>query len=410
LNVGPTIMLDKMDPLLLADPYPFYRTLYDRDPVLWVDGLFGVGAWVVTSHAVASAVLRDKSFGKDGSSVLPPEKLALIPAQNETVIERRRNNMLFCDPPTHTRLRSLVAQTFTPRTVERLRPRIAEITRQLLDNIDGVGTFDLLATLAFPLPVIVIAELLGVPPEDRDRFKEWSTVLTRAINPAATAEDFQAIQRVLPELDGYLSIVIEERRREPRFDLISDLVLAHEAGDRLNMEELLATCRLILSAGHETTMNFIGNGVLALLRHDEQRARLADDPSLLPNAVEELLRYDSPVQMTVRFAFADAALGERAARRGDLVLLLLGAANRDPAQFRNGDALDLARDNASTHLAFGGGIHYCLGAALARIEGEQAIGALFARFPSLRLGAAPLGWRHNFVLRGLETLPVTVAT
>jgi cytochrome P450 len=404
------MMLDILDPATLQDPYPLYRLLYARDPVLWVEGLFGLGAWVVTSHAVASSVLRDKSFGKDGSQVLPLEKLRQIPAQNETVMERRRNNMLFCDPPTHTRLRGLVAQTFTPRTVERLRPRIAAITEQLLDRLAGRRDFDLLDALAFPLPVIVIAELLGVPPEDRDRFKAWSTVLTRAINPAATDADFQAIQRVLPELDGYLSIVIDDRRRHPRFDLISELVLAHEAGDRLSMEELLATCRLILSAGHETTVNLIGNGVLALLRDRAQRERLAADAALLPNAVDELLRYDSPVQMTLRFAFADTQLADHAIKRGDLVLVLVGAANRDPAQFPDGEVLELGRANAHTHLGFGAGIHYCLGATLARIEAEQAIGALLQRFPSLALGATPLRYRPSLVLRGLEALPVCVAS
>jgi cytochrome P450 len=403
------MMLDKLDPALLANPYPFYRGLYDRDPVLWIDGLFGLGAWAVTSHAVASAVLRDKKFGKDASHVLPPEKLKLIPAQNQEIMERRRANMLFSDPPTHTRLRALVAQTFTPRTVERLRPRIAEITRQLLDDVGERREIDLLQALAFPLPVIVIAELLGVPPEDRDRFKQWSTVLTLAVNPAATADDFRKIHRVLPDLDAYLSVIIEQRRQEPRFDLISELVLAQEAGDRLSMEELLATCRLILSAGHETTVNLIGNGVLALLRDRGQRERLAHDAALLPNAVDELLRYDSPVQMTVRIAFEDAPLGPHQARRGDLVLVLVGAANRDPALFRDGDALDVGRDNAHAHLAFGAGIHYCLGAALARIEGELAIGALLQRFPNLQLGDAPLRYRANPVLRGLEALPVTVA-
>jgi cytochrome P450 len=397
------------DPAPLQDPYPLYRTLYDRDPVLWVDGLFGIGAWVVTSHAAVASVLRDKKFGKDGSDVLPPEKLAQIPAQNEALMERRRTNMLFCDPPTHTRLRALVAQTFTPRTVERLRPRIAEITEQLLDQIGTAREVDLLATLAFPLPVIVIAELLGVPPADRDRFRQWSTVLTRAINPAATDEDFREIGRVLPELDAYLSIVIDDRRRHPRFDLISDLVLAHAAGDRLTMDELLGTCRLILTAGHETTVNLIGNSVLALLRHGAQREKLAGDAALMPNAVEELLRYDSPVQLTARFAFEDAPLDGHAVKRGDLVLLLLGAANRDPAQFPDGDVLDVTRANAHAHLAFGGGIHYCLGATLARIEAEQAIGALLRRFPALALAQGPLRYRPNMALRGLEALPVSLA-
>jgi cytochrome P450 len=288
--------------------------------------------------------------------------------------------------------------------VERLRPHIAAIADQLLDAAGP--SFDLIRDFAFPLPIIVISELLGVPPADRDRFKAWSTDITRGLEPQPTAEDLTAVARAIDALDAYMSEVIEERRRAPRADLISDLVQAHEEGDRLSMRELLATCRLILTAGHETTVNLIGNGFLALLRHPDQRAALAADPSLLPGAIEETLRYDSPVQMTLRFAMEDMQLGKHAVKTGDLVLVLVGAANRDPDVFADPDRLDVGRTNAHQHLSFGAGIHYCLGASLARLEGELAIGALLRRRSDLTLSGTPTH-RRNVVLRGLVTFPVS---
>jgi cytochrome P450 len=391
----------------LADPYRKYRMLHDMDPVLYLPGLFGLGAWAVTSHAACSSVLRGKQFGKEGQKVVAPEKLSVFPLERGEAWELRRSNMLFRDPPDHTRLRSLVSQAFTPRIVERLRPSITAITEHLLDAVAGQGRMDLVRDFAFPLPVIVIAELLGVPPEHRDQFKAWSTDLTLGLSPGATAEDLDKVLKVIGAMNTYFAGVVEERRRAPRADLISELVRAQEAGDKLSDAELLTTCRLLLTAGHETTVNLIGNGALALLRHPEERAALAADPSLLPNAVEELLRYDSPVQMTTRFAMEDAPLGDKTAKRGDMVVVLVGGANRDPQHFPDPDRLDLRRANAHSHLSFGGGIHYCLGAPLARLEGEIAIGALLRRFPKLALGSEELVWRLNPVLRGLQALPVT---
>jgi cytochrome P450 len=399
-------MFSALTPELLADPYPMYRLLHERDPVLWMPELFGVGAWLVTSHAVCAAVLRGKQFIKQGEQVLPPETLARIPHQQTELAERRKSNMLFADPPVHTRLRALVTQAFTPRTVEQLRPHIAEIADQLIDGMAARGEMDLIRDFAFPLPVIVIAELLGVPPEDRDRFKAWSTDMTLGVNPAASAEDLGKVQRAIAALDVYLQPIFDERRRAPRNDLISELVRVQEAGDRLSRDELSATCRLLLTAGHETTVNLIGNGVLALLRHPDQRNRLLADAALLPNAVEELLRFDSPVQLSIRFASTDTTLGAHEVKRGDLIVVLLGGANRDPAEFADPDRLDLGRANAGAHLSFGGGIHYCLGAPLARLEGELAIGALLRRLPAMQLTGEPLRWRANAALRGLQSLPL----
>ncbi|HEX2568254.1 MAG TPA: cytochrome P450 [Polyangia bacterium] len=396
-----------MGPEFLANPYPFYDRLRNLSPVLRAPGPLEIGAWLVTSHSACSSVLRSKHFGKEGQKVLPPEKLALIPQESMELVERRRNNMLFRDPPDHTRLRGLVSQAFTPRTIEGLRPHIGEIAEHLLAQAKARGQMDLISDFAFPLPIIVIAELLGVPPEERDRFKAWSNQLIVGLSPLAQKEDFVQVGKAIRELDDYLGGVIEERRRAPRQDLISELIQAQEAGDQLSQDEMVATCRLLLTAGHETTVNLIGNGMLALLRHPEEWARLGSDPSLLPGAIEELLRYDSPVQMTIRFTFEDTELGGQAVKRGDLVMLLTGAANHDPEQYAEPGRLDIGRKNAHTHLAFGSGIHYCLGAPLARLEGQIAIGALLRHMPGLQVATETLEWRQNPVLRGLKSFPVT---
>jgi cytochrome P450 len=404
--------LSRLGPQFVADPYPFYDAVRGAGAggVTWMPGAFGVGAWMVAGHAACSAALKSKHLGKEGHRVLPPERLALLPQEGAQVAEHRKVNMLFRDPPDHTRLRGLVNQAFTPRTIERLRPHIAEIAESLLDAAAATattdGTVDLIRTYAFPLPIIVIAEMLGVSPADRDRFKAWSTVLTQGIKLDATVDDLRQVGGAIAELSAYLREVIEDRRKTPRADLISDLVRVQDAGDRLTMDELLGTCRLILTAGHETTVNLIGNGVLALLQNPDARAALAGDPGLLPGGVEELLRYDSPVQITQRFAMEDTHVGDHAVARGDIVILLLGGANRDPEVFDAPAKVDVRRPNAHAHLSFGTGIHYCLGAPLARLEGEIAIGALLRRFPRLALAGAPLGWRSHMVLRGLNTLPV----
>jgi cytochrome P450 len=399
-------MFAMVGPEFLANPYPFYERLRSVDPVLFMPGIFGAGAWMITRHALCSALLRSKQLGKEGHRVLSPETMALIPQESLVMVERRRTNMLFRDPPDHTRLRGLVNQAFTPRTVERLRPHIAEIAEGLVDRVRDQGRMDLIRDFAFPLPIIIIAELLGVPPEDRDLFKAWSTVMTQGLDPMAGSDVMAKVLVALEALDEYLGGVVEERRQAPRADLISELLAVQEAGDTLSKEELVATCRLLLTAGHETTVNLIGNGMLALLKNPEPRAALAADPSLLPNAIEEFLRYDSPVQMTIRFAFEDLPAGSHTMKKGDIVMLLLGGGNHDPEQFPEPQRLDVTRQNASTHLAFGAGIHYCLGASLARLEGQIAIGTLLRRLPNLGLATETLEWRPSPVLHGLKELPV----
>lgn len=398
-------------PEFFADPYRFYRALHSDAPILWRDGLFGVGGWIVTDYAVCSAGLRSKLFIREAQRVLPPDKVRAVPGEGEAEsLMRRRQNLLFRDPPDHTRLRGLVSLAFTPKMIEQLRHRIETIAEQLVDHALNSGQpIDLIRDVAFPLPITVITEMLGVPVEDRDQFKSWSTAATARYDARLSPQQIRIRQKSLQELDSYLQKVIAERRTNPCADLISDLINAQQSGDKLSDDELIATCRLILNAGHETMVNLIGNGMLALLRHPESMAELGANPELLPNAVQEFLRYDSPVQFTTRFASEDTSLGEeKVAKRGDRVVFLIGAANRDPAQFIDPDRLDLHRENAHTHLSFGGGIHYCLGGPLARLEGEIAFGTILRQAPGMKLATDQLSWRPNTLLRSLTSLPVTV--
>jgi unspecific monooxygenase len=310
------------------------------------------------------------------------------------------------DPPDHTRLRRLVSKAFTARLIERLRPRIEQVVQELL--ADASGEVDLIRALAYPLPVILISELLGVPAQDRDRFKGWSDALARGLDPdfLLPAADIAERDQARLEFAAYFQELSALRRSDPRDDLLSALVAVSDGGDALTEQELLATCILLLVAGHETTVNLIGNGALALLRHPDQLAWLRTHPEAVPAAIEELLRYDPPVQLTLRTALQDTELAGATIKRGELVLLLTGAANRDPTVFEDPDRLDLQRA-ASGHLSFGLGIHFCLGAPLARLEGEIALAALLRR--DITLAGGDLAYRDNLVLRGLARLPVIVS-
>jgi cytochrome P450 len=379
-------------PLLVQfreDPYPLYRYLLAAAPVQWNDFLH---AWTVAHYADVSFVLTDARFSAD--------RTGLAPEAYEVA-----RSMLVSDPPDHTRLRTLVQKAFTPRMVDQLRPHIVEIVNDLLDRAeDKGGTFDVIGDLAYPLPVIVIAELLGIPPEDRETFKDWSATQAASLDPLVTPELMDRAIIARDALHAYLRGIIAQRRRAPKADLISALVAVEERGDTLTEPELVVMCSLLLIAGHETTVNLIGNGLLALLRHPEELTRLHHAPELIGTAIEELLRYDAPVQMTGRVVTHDLELGGQTFHAGDFVLPLLGAANHDPAQFVAPERLDLSR-NPNPHFAFGRGIHFCLGAPLARLEGQVAIGSLVHRFPNLHLAGEPVR-RHQITLRGLTSLPV----
>ncbi len=378
---------------LAADPYPLYRRLRERDPVhrsRLIDG------WVVSRHADVDAALRDhKRFGNDRVAA-SDENLRFSPDHPRS--------MLYRDPPDHTRLRSLVSKAFTPRSVSALRPRIEKIVDGLLDALYGTESFDVIDSLAYPMPVIVIAEMLGIPPEDRDEFRGWSDDVARSIEPLLEEKVARRGEQSMKALQEYLSAIIERRRSDPRDDLISALIQAEEEGDKLTHEELLLTLVLLLVAGNETTKNLVGNGLLALLRHPEELAALRENPQLMESAIDELLRYDSPVQTDGRTALEDAQIGGQSIQKGQYVILLIGAANRDPDVFDDPDRLDVRRD-AGRHMSFGRGIHHCLGAPLARIEGEIMFRKLLERYPRINLSATPR-FRRQIVLRGVESLRV----
>ena len=379
------------------DPYPNYAKLREKDPMHWSHLS---QSWVFTRFDDIDAILRD---GKRFSSADRPDER--MPHDNPFADEPA--SMLFSDPPDHTRLRGLVSKAFTPRAITEMEPRIAEIVDELLAGIEDGATVDLIDVLAYPLPVIVIAEMLGIPAEDRTRFRAWSHIVARTLEPTISRDELREAGVAATELGEYLQGLIRERRDQPGEDLMSLLIAAEEAGDQLSEAELLVTMRLLLVAGNETTTNLIANGLLALLRHPDQLRRLRDNPELMDTAIEELLRFDSPVQTDGRTAVEDVAFGEGVVRSGQRVLLLLGAANHDPDQFSEPDKLDLGREENS-HIAFGRGMHHCLGAPLAHVEGRIAFQGLLDRFADIQLAVEKPRFKDHVVLRGLESLPVTL--
>ncbi len=388
----------------VTDPYPGYRALRSREPV-FQSRLLGI--WFLTRHADVTAVLKDPRFSVGRLETEMVRKMKLFRSLSPEFLVMIEKNLLMLDPPQHTRIRGLVNKAFTPRVVERLRPRIQGLVDDLLDGVSSAGEMDLVRDFAYPLPVTVIAEMLGVEPEDRDRFRRWSADLGALLDPFNAPAGFAAANASFAELAAYFREVIAERRRQPRDDLISGLVAAEEGGAGLAEDELISVCALILGAGYETTSNLIGNAVIALLRNPGERKRLQDDPSLIGSAVEEFLRYDSPVQATDRVASEDCEIGGRRIRKGQLVVTLLGAANRDPEQFADPDRLDVARAD-NRHVAFSQGVHFCLGAGLGRAEAEIAIATLLRRFPNFDGPPDPPAWRPSITLRGPLSLPLTL--
>jgi len=388
-------------PRVYRDPYPTYAKLRARDPVHWN---FLSHAWVFSRHRDIDAILRDHTRFSNDSRQRQGVNLAELSASAPG-----GPSMLFLDPPDHTRLRALVQQAFTPRALEALTPRIRQIAANLLDQIADPSAFEVMETLARPLPMIVMAELLGVPTRDLAQFRTWSHLRARLLEPTITARERQLATQAAYELDAYFLGLIEQRRAAPQDDLISALVAAEAAGDQLSHDELLVMLRLLLVAGNETTTNLIGNGLLALLRHPEQLDILRSDPSLIAGAVDELLRYDSPVQVAGRTATQDIELRDRSIRKGQGIILLLGSANRDPEAFDHPDRLDVTRHGPNM-LSFSRGIHHCLGAPLARLEARILFETLLERFPELRLLTTDPPFSDNIVLRGLEALPVGATT
>ena len=386
-------------PEFIANPYPFYRRLREEDPVHRSTLL--PDTWVVTRYADVAMILRDARFGRHDAENFFREQFGEGPLLNVFT-----KWMLFRDPPDHTRLRNLVNKAFTPRAIEGLRPRIQELVNYLLDAVQTRGSMDIMADLAYPLPVLVICELLGVPAKDRDLFKEWSGDVARTLDPIQMPEMVAKGHAVVDSMVTYFRGLIATLRKNPQGDILSAMIAAEEQGDRLSEDELLANCILLFSAGHETTVNLIGNGLLALIHHPEQKQLLQENPNLIQSAVEEFLRYDGSVQLTGRSTKENVEIGGKLIRQGERVMTVLAAANRDPAQFSDPDRLDITRKD-NYHVALGQGIHFCLGASLARAEGQIAIGTLLQRISRLTLLEETPQWRPAFTLRGLQTLPVT---
>ena len=393
------VAFNPLSPQLRANPYPLYDELRRKDPVHRMRLL---DAWVLTNYEDVDLVLRDhRRFGNEGRD------FGYIPYIS----------MLDLDPPAHTRIRSLVSQGFTPRSVAALEPRIRQRVDELLGAMKGRNRIDLIQDFAFPLPIIVIAELLGVPPEDREQFNEWSNIVSLTVDPLLNESQINQVRQTIEELFDYFDGVAAARRENPQDDLVSVLANAEEDGEGLSREDLLINLVLFLAAGNETTRNLIGNGILALLRHPEQLQRLRDyqsrhscggenlaggRPDLLDTTIDELLRYDSPVQLDSRIVRESVEIGGKKIKPGQRALCVLGAANRDPAAYPDPDTLDIGRE-AGNHVAFGRGIHYCLGAPLAKLEGRIALEALLSRYRSMTLAEEPR-YRDQVTLRGLEAL------
>jgi cytochrome P450 len=396
-----------LEPSAVADPHSYFAALRAERPVYWNERY---RAWIVTGYDDVSASFRDPRLSSDRITPL----LEKWRARSNTdplfleALEQLAGWMVFKDGGDHTRLRRLVYKAFTPRMIEAMRSDIAAVAHGLLDEMSGHAEVDLIREFAFPLPAIVIAGMLGVPPEDRDRFKDWSDEITSLVFGGLDDPDrYQRAGSGMDSLVKYLSKLVAHYRADPANNLLSALIRARDEDDTLSESEILSTCVLLLFGGHETTTNLIGNGLLALLRNPRQRELLEGNPHLIDRAVEEFLRYDGPAKTVVRVAAADLQIGGGRISAGQRVYLAPSAANRDPAVFDRPDELDIRRES-NQHLGFGMGPHYCLGAALARLEGAEAIGSVLARFPQLHLADQELSWHPVLLSRGLTALPVSL--
>jgi hypothetical protein len=398
-------LYDPRRPEVLADPYPALSRLREEDPVHWSEVLSG---WVLTRYTDVRMALSDTRLSADR---ITPFLTRQAPTASETVqalLRRVGLWVVFTDPPVHTRLRSVLGRAFSARVIELRSSRVEAIVDRLLARAAAAGEADLIRDFAYPLPVAVIGDLLGVPPDDHDLLKAWSDELATFIGSSQmTPDKYQRAAHGVLELHRYFERLVERRRAAPADDLVTALLAVEDRTDGLARDEVVASCVLLLFAGHETTTNLIGNGALALLQHPAQARAWREDASLTASAVEELLRYDGPTAAMVRIAREDLPIGDRRIRRGERLFLMINAANRDPGQFAEPDRLDLRRAD-NKHLGFGHGIHFCLGAPLARLEGQIALPALLARFPGLSVRDDAPTWLDSLVFRGMRSLPVAL--
>ena len=395
--------VDILSPQFKANPFPFFARLRAEQPVYRTVLPDNTTVWLLARNEDVSALLKDERFANSRYNAMTPEQLGKYP-EVHPAFRPQKWNMLHLDPPEHTRLRHLVHKAFTPRLIEQMRERTQTLADELLERVASGGEMDIIRDYALPLPMTLITEILGVPVHDRDEFHEWSKVIVSVYQFNNNWRVLTVIERFNRYLRGFFKI----RRADPQDDLVSALIGAEEAGDKLTEDELLAMIFLLLIAGHETTVNLIGNGMLALFEHPDEMEKLRRDPSLIKSAVEELLRYTSPVFIAgERYAREDVTLHGQTIPRGGIALPVLGSANRDETVFENADTLDITRE-PNKHLSFGQGIHFCVGAPLARMEAQIAINTLLRRAPGLRLKRSPesLRWRSSLMLRGLEALPI----
>jgi cytochrome P450 len=393
-----------LPPGYLANPHPMFQMIRDQGRLVWSEAM---EIWIMGRYEDVDALLMHPGTSADRASAR--SRAAQLAERERSEQDfgpfARVSTMLTSDPPEHTRLRRLVSKAFTPRAVENLRPRIQDIVDGLLDQAAEKGSFELVMDLAYPTPVTVIAEMLGVPPSDLGNFKRWSDAIVATLGEQ-TDEVMDVARTSIHEMVDYLKDFIADRRKQPRDDLISGLIAAEDEGKVLSEDEIMATTMLLLVAGNETTTHLISNATYALLQNRDQWNLLCDDPSLINSAVEELLRYDGPVMATARVATVDMEIAGGTVKEGDLAMGILAAANRDPAKFENPDKLDITR-NIPEHLAFGDGIHFCLGSNLARAEAQITLGSLVKRFPNLKQESEP-EWGGTFVIRGVEKMQVSV--
>lgn len=397
-------------PEVIADPYTVYRRYREEDPVHW--GISSnprlSGAWYLFHYQDVMEVLSSPKFGREAHKVRDDGEGAPVPKAYRGFSSMVSNWMVFRDPPTHTRLKTIVNKVFSPKMVENIRPAITDIVDSLLDKVQNNGEIDLVDDFAFPLPVMVIADMLGVDPQDRPRFRKWALALQHASASRLTPspEIYQQAEEATQGFIDYFKQEIAKRHLEPGTDLITALVKARDEGNKLSDEEVLATCIHLLTAGHETTINLISKGILALLHQPQALNLLRSHPELIPAAVEELIRYDSPVQMVSRWAYEDVVIGGKLIRRGDSVGLMLGSANRDPEHFENPDIINFQREEGK-HCGFGSGIHFCLGSSLARAETTIAINILLNRLLEMRLVDSDIEWANNIVFHGPKHLQIS---
>jgi len=392
------------DPAKKANPYPVYEKMYELGPILSTEW----GEFFLTRHADCFNVLRDARFSSNmehregfGSITDLVRQLGY-----EDLVSLMTRVILFADPPDHTRLRRLVSKAFTPRAIEEMRPRIAAIVDDILDDADARGEIELVDDLAFKLPVTVISEMLGVPMDDHEQLRAWTSLAVAALDPTDNPQALLPAADALREMRTYFDDLVEVRRHDLGDDLLSGMIAAEDEGERLSHDELLDTMLLLFAAGHETTVNLISGGTLNLLQNPAELERLVADPTLITSATEELLRFGPPVQATARTTTTDVEIAGEPLAKGTQVIVMLAGANRDPQVFAEPNALDIGRED-NRHLSFGGGIHLCLGAPLARVEGQEAIGRLVRRFPTLKLVDDQVEWKPTTTIRGPARLPLT---